>query len=78
MDVVSHLLKFNKNLFKKFGPFYPFIYHCIILGIDIKKSYLDCIHEALDITLCIRYFPSQTMERQSRPEVCLFLKKIVS
>lgn len=33
------------------------------------KPYLNCIHEALDVALCIRYFPSQTIERQSRPEV---------
>ena len=36
---------------------------------DIKKNYLISIRNALNLTLNLRHFPSQVVERQVHPEV---------
>jgi hypothetical protein len=33
------------------------------------KNYLDCVRVTLDAALCLRDFPSQTVERHNKPEV---------
>ncbi len=65
----------NNKLKSKWFFFFHSILSSIIMLFQALtlKPYLNCIHEALDVALCIRYFPSQTIERQSRPEVCFIL-----
>mmetsp|Transcript_8739 Transcript_8739/g.17538 ORF Transcript_8739/g.17538 Transcript_8739/m.17538 type:complete len:169 (-) Transcript_8739:110-616(-) len=33
------------------------------------RPYLDCVRSTLEASLCIRNFPSQTVERHNKPEV---------
>ena len=33
------------------------------------RPYLDCVRSTLDGGLCVRNFPSQTVERHNKPEV---------
>jgi actin related protein 2/3 complex subunit 4 len=33
------------------------------------KPYLNCVRTTLDAALCLRNFPSQTVERHNKPEV---------
>ena len=33
------------------------------------KAYLDCIRHTLDAALCLKNFPSQTVERHNKPEI---------
>ena len=33
------------------------------------RPYLNCIRSTLDAALCLRDFPSQTVERHNRPEI---------
>ena len=33
------------------------------------RPYLNCVRSSLDASLCIRNFPSQTVERHNKPEV---------
>ena len=42
---------------------------CRQMATSTLKPYLNCIRTTLDAALCLRNFPSQTVERHNKPEV---------